>query len=256
MIFERPFPRRLDLLHKMVELEEDVRYQEMASEGEPEIAIERGRGSILLSAPHGAVHCRKGKLKNEDEFTVAMVRMVARLTGVHVIYARRRSDSDPNWYSDAPYKAILKTLIAEENISFVLDFHGSSAKRSFGIGIGTLHGQSCAGSMDIILNVLGAHRFSNSASTRLERLDIDQTFPAVGAGNQETVTRFVWERLRIPAVQLEFNASLRTVREKPDSSYLIRRLGSPFVGQPVHIERTMQALTSLVRVLGTSPGLS
>lgn len=255
MVFERPFPNRRDLLSKMVDLEEDVRYQEMSSASEPEIAIERGRGPILLSAPHGAVHCRKGELKNEDEFTVAMVRTVAELTGAHAIYARRRSDSDPNWYANAPYKMMLEALVAEEGICFVLDFHGSSAKRFFGIGIGTLQGKSCAMSMDLILDVLDRYRFSEKATTRLERLDIDQTFPAVGTGEQETITRFVWERLNIQAIQLEFNASLRTVREKPDSSYLIRRLGDPFIGQPAHIERTMLALVSLISNLQKSPAL-
>ena len=255
MTLESQFPDRRDLLNRLVELEEDVRYQEMATGKEPEIAIERGRLPILLSAPHGAVHCRKGEPKNEDEFTAAMVRMAARLTGAHAIYARRRSDSDPNWYADAPYKDLLETLVNEEDVRFVLDFHGSSAKRSFGIGIGTLHGQSCPGSMDLILNVLSTHGFRNSAGARLERLDIDQTFAAVGAAEQETITRFAWERLHISAVQLEFNASLRTVREKPDSSYLIRRLGDPFVGQPAHIERTMLALVSLISALETSPGL-
>ena len=255
MIFKRSIPGRRELLNQLVELEADVRYQEMSSASEPEIAIERGSVPILLSAPHGAVHRRNGEPKNEDEFTVAMVRMVARLTGAHALYARRRSDSDPNWYADAPYKKVLETLVAEEDIRFVLDFHGSSAQRSFGIAIGTLHGLSCPGSMDLILNVLGTYKFTDSAGTRLERLDIDHTFPSVGTGEQETITRFVWEKLRISAMQLEFNASLRTVREKQDSSYLIRRSGEPFIGQPAHIERTVQALVSLICNLEASPGL-
>jgi hypothetical protein len=246
------FPDQQSLLRRLVELEGDVRYQELAAEDEPEFVVERGEIPFLLSAPHGAVHCRNGEIKYEDEFTAAMARMAARLTGAHVIYARRRSLTDPNWYPDVPYKARIMQLIEDENIRFVLDFHGASAKRTFGIGIGTLHGRSCPGAMSLILSTLAEYGFSESGQTRLERLDVDQTFAAVGSPEQETVTRFVWEQLQIPVVQLEFNASLRTVHEKEDSSYLIRRLGEPFIGQPAHITRTMKGVVSLIGALNES----
>ena len=80
-----------DLLKRLVELEADVRYQELPSSSEPEIRYIPGEIPILLSAPHGASHTRSGGYKQEDEFTASFARLVSERTGAHVIYTRRRS---------------------------------------------------------------------------------------------------------------------------------------------------------------------
>ncbi len=99
-----------EVMQRLVELEADVRYQELPSDGEPEFRYEPGQIPVLLSAPHGAVHTRLGQLKKEDEYTAGMARLVAELTGAHGLYARRRSTADPNWDTDIPYKKRLSRL--------------------------------------------------------------------------------------------------------------------------------------------------
>jgi hypothetical protein len=78
----------------------------------------------------------------------------------------------------------------------------------------------------------------------LSRLDVDDTFTAVGIENQETITRFVSQELHIPAAQLELNAYLRVVRRHPDASER-----NPFHGDLAGIERTVAMLVTLVREL-------
>jgi len=92
----------LRLLERLVELERDVRYQDPPEEGEAQVGLVRGEIPVLLSAPHAAVHTRRGRAKEEEEFTAAMARLVAELTGAHALYARRRSATGPNWYPDVP----------------------------------------------------------------------------------------------------------------------------------------------------------
>ena len=98
------------LLERLVELERDVRYQDPPEDGEAQVGLVRGEIPVLLSAPHAAVHTRRGRAKEEEEFTAAMARLVAELTGAHALYARRRSPTDPNWYPDVPYKRLLARL--------------------------------------------------------------------------------------------------------------------------------------------------
>ena len=116
-------------LERLVALEADVRYQELPSEDEVAFGYVRGQMPILLSAPHGAVHTRRGQLKEEDEYTAGMAFLVAELTGAHALYARRRSNTDPNWYAAVPYKRRLEQVVRKAGIRFVLDLHAAAATR-------------------------------------------------------------------------------------------------------------------------------
>lgn len=58
-----------DHIRRLIDLEADVHYQEHATGDEPEFIFRPGRIPVLISAPHGAVHMRKGEAKEEDEYT-------------------------------------------------------------------------------------------------------------------------------------------------------------------------------------------
>jgi hypothetical protein len=64
-----------DLLGRLVELEADVRYQELAAEGVPRIGCALGTTPVLLSAPHGAVHTRRGESKEQEESAAALAQL-------------------------------------------------------------------------------------------------------------------------------------------------------------------------------------
>ncbi len=232
-----------DLLNRLVELEADIHYKMAPLDGERDFGYDFGRLPIVLSAPHGAAHSRNGTLKNEDDYTAGLARLVAEMTGAHAIYLRNRSAVDANFYAGVPYKQFLQEVIRRNRIRFVLDLHGAAAYRDFGLALGTLNGESCPDERPLILSVLKRFGFDEDALW-LSRLDLDDTFSAIGAEDQETVTRFVAQYLHVPAAQIEINAYLRVVRRQVEASER-----DPFCGDPAAIERTVMMLASLVAEL-------
>ncbi len=232
-----------DLLSRLVELEADIHYKTAPLDGERDFGYDFGRLPIVISAPHGAAHSRNGALKNEDDFTTSLARLVAEMTGAHALYLRYYSNTDANYDPGVPYKQFLREVVKRNRIRFVLDLHGAAAYRDFGLALGTLYGESCPDERPLILSVFKRFGFQEDAPW-LSRLDLDDTFTAVGVEEQETITRFVSQRLHVPAAQLELNAYLRVVRRQPDASER-----DPFQGDPVAIERTVTMLSALVREL-------
>lgn len=230
-----------ELIDRLVALETEVHYYEPPPAGEPEFTYTAGRLPVLLSAPHGATHTRNGRVKAEDEFTSSFARLVAERTGAHVLYTHHQSDTDPNYARHAPYKVYLKQLVKAAGIRFVLDIHGAAPRRDFGVALGTMNGRTCSPRQrNLIIQTLGAHGFKQKGTNlhRLDRLDVDQTFP--GGERQHTVTHYVSQNLNVPAAQFEINAYLRTVRS----------IGDPFQGDLPRIERTVKAFIALVQTLG------
>ena len=231
------------LIDHLVQLESEILYQLPPSTGKLEFNYIPGSTPLLLSAPHGAVHTRNGKLKVEDEYSAAFARFVAEMTGAHVLYACRKSGTDPNWYPDVPYKKALKQIVETARIGFVLDLHGSSARREFGLALGTMSGASCPAQRGLILETLEKSGFAVE-NYGLNRLDLDHTFTGAGGEKQETITRFTWQKLKVAAAQLEVNAHLRVAFRKPDAS-----LPKPFAGNPERIKNAVLAIQELVRAL-------
>ncbi len=232
-----------DLLTRLVELEADIHYKKAPLPGERDFGYDFGRLPIVISAPHGAAHSRNGALKNEDDYTASLARLVAEMTGAHALYLRYCSSVDANYDADVPYKHFLREVVKRNRIRFVLDLHGAAAYRDFGLALGTLNGESCPDQRPLFIAVLNRFGFFEDAPW-LSRLDLDETFTAAGVEEQETITRFAAQRLHVPAAQLELNAYLRVVRRQPDASER-----DPFRGDPAAIERTIALLTTLIREL-------
>jgi hypothetical protein len=238
---------RSDLLHRLIDLEADVRYQEFTEQYAADFTYKPGLIPVLLSAPHGTVHTRLDKPKQEDEYTSGFAQLVAEMTDAHVIFARYRSQTDPNWYSDTPYKKTLREIVEREAIHFVLDIHGVAEHRKFGIALGTLHGKSCPKHRSIIVRILKRFGFSQDADEVLNRLDLDRWFTAEGMKGGETITRYVWENLAVPAAQFEIHPSLRIVERRPEATE-----PEPFQGVPELIEITINFFATLVNELAAS----
>jgi len=237
-----------DLLERLVALEDDVRYREPPTDGEPRIGSLLGSTPVLLSAPHSAIHIRRGKPKEEEEFTAAMACLVAHLTGAYALYARRRSPTDPNWYRDVPYKRLMSRMTVEHEVRFVFDIHGSAPDRSFGIALGTMEGQSCPEQRSDIVRQLEACGFGRDRAFP-DRVEVDETFTGRGKDDQETVTQFASQRLEVPAAQLELHPLLRVVERREDAT-----LPRPYRGDPERIERLIEALVALVELMASVEG--
>jgi len=205
------------LIQRLIEYERDIQYGIQPPPGQPTFVYEAGSLPVILSAPHGAVCRRNGSDKAEDEYTAGFARLLAALTGAHVIYTRYRSESDPNYDADVPYKLTLQQVVEQQKIGFVLDLHGAKEDKPFGLALGTMRAISCPDHRALIIDTLSQAGFRADA-VGLERLDVDRAFPAAGGNGVETITGFSWLKLNTPAAQLEINAHLRIAHRKDDAS--------------------------------------
>lgn len=228
-----------NLIKRLIKLEEDICYQEIATENEGEFRYIPGIIPVLLSAPHGAVHTRNGKSKEEDEYTAGFARLVAELTGAHVIYARRKSETDPNHDDGAPYKAKLKEVIGTQAVRFVVDIHGIRADLDFGIALGTIGWRSCLKYKERVVGCLEQNGFVENAENRLARMVINHPEYSGGEKNH-TVTRYCMNIIQVPAAQIELNAYLRIPSRRQDASQ-----SKNFRGDQEYIVRAVRAIQNL-----------
>ena len=242
-----------DILDRLEQLEADVRYNDPPADGGRPYRHTPGRLPVLLSAPHGAAHRRDGRYKEEDEYTAAIARLVAERTGAHVLYACARSDSDPNWDAESPYKTTLREIVAEHGVRFVADIHGMGNRHKFGVAVGTMCGASCpAGHEALIADTLVKSGFSPTtaeeartfAGLRWERFIVNHVRFTGGLYNH-TVTRYAAERLGVHAAQFELCATLRIVRRRGSEKW-----PREFRGDPAGIARAVAAFERLVLALG------
>ena len=169
----------------------------------------QGQIPILLSAPHGAKHLRGNRWKGEDEYTSALAVVVGRLTGAHVLYTKYKTAEDPNYDGKSRYKSLLKNIVREHGIRFLIDLHGADWRRPFKLDVG-IHtakkdGSSCPTYLEIIWSV-----FKDFQSPLF-----NLCFPARGQG---TITSYCRRELGIEAAQFEMNGKYRVLHRKPDSS--------------------------------------
>jgi hypothetical protein len=235
-----------NIIPQLVELEQDVRYQDFSSETESEFLYETGKIPILISAPHGAVHTRNGD-KEEDEYTAGIARLIGHKTAAHVLYARRKSRTDPNANLDAPYKALLHQIVRENAIRFVMDLHGANSNSDFGVAVGTMHGKSCSVSDKLlIINTFRKYSIIEEGEL-LSRLDVDTKFAAEGNNGREPITKFC-NRIAVPAAQFEINAHLRIPIRREDAT----NHDIPFAGNPKLIANLIGSLIDIVTSLAES----
>ncbi len=104
--------------------------------------MSRAQIPILISAPHGAKHYRrgdgKGHWKKEDAYTSSLAIALGQLTGAHVLYAKYKAGEDPNSDPACGYKDFLRKAVHEHNIRFVIDLHGAGSSQPFKIDVGTI----------------------------------------------------------------------------------------------------------------------
>lgn len=236
------------MLERLVALEDDILYQEYASEGDPEFLYVEGKLPILISAPHGAAHTRNGRYKGEDEYTAAFAQLIAEETGAHCIYARRKSKIDPNVAKDAPYKEKVREIAKEKNIRFVIDLHGMWQHHEAGIELGTRDGRSCPAQKELIVHSLKESGFTLENDDKFLRLRVDDKFSGNGSLTREPIVKFVSERLKIPAAQFEINAANRIVERRDDAA----ERDKSYRGNPEMIEKTVNAFIALVNVIDQS----
>jgi hypothetical protein len=241
------------VLARLIALEADVTYREPPGDGQPPFRYEPGTRPVLLSAPHGAAHRRDGRYKQEDEYTAAFARLLAERTGAHVLYTFARSESDPNYDREAPYKSALAELVTRHGIHFVIDIHGMSDRHKFGIAVGTMGGASCRQRHQALITETLASDFTEVtagqtaefSTLRWDRFVVNHR-RFTGGLTSHTVTRFVAEELGVHAAQFELCASLRIVRRRGAFTPV---WPTEFCGDPAGIARAVLTFERLIYAL-------
>ncbi|MGD8228148.1 MAG: hypothetical protein PVH82_07080 [Desulfobacteraceae bacterium] len=200
----------------MMKLVEEIRQIEFEKikynqESEDYFETQEGNIPILISAPHGARHLRKGKWKEEDEYTASIAMKLGEATGAHVIYVKNKTHEDPNYIKRARYKDKIREIVQGNGIKFLLDLHGVNKNRPFKLCVGTRYNNnnqsSCPTYKDTIEEMLRGFQEPPIFNRRNFK-----------AKKKETVTSFAQKECGIESAQVEINARYRIVERKPDSS--------------------------------------
>ena len=195
------------------ESSQSERYKKFPANSDAEFIYLKGEMPVLIVSAHATSHMRKGSMKVHEKYTAAINIILNALSGVHSLYTVYASEQDSNYYKDTKLKNCIRDTVSKQDIRFVLDIHGTGSYRKFGIypGIGKnkefLDGQEFmyTSLRDILLN----HGITLGGT---------EVFPAY---RQYTVSRFVYEQLGIPAMQVEIN---KKYREPETNSNLFEKL--------------------------------
>ena len=172
----------------------------------PRGAVMRQAGTtpVLLTAPHAVAHTRDGARKGADVATGGLTLAAALSSGARALIATGFQDHDGNRVPGGPFKDALAAQLG--TLRAVIDVHGM--RDEFGV-------QVCLGTgsnppADNWLLALARAVFTAAGFT----VALNDPY---GAMHEHSVTSSV-TRTGVPALQVEFAASLRRPREDPTTA--------------------------------------
>lgn len=204
--------------------------------GKEPFVIEEGTIPIMLSAPHAVNQFREGQVKWADMYTGGIACYLHKVTGCHLIYSCKFTESDPNY--DEPgnnkYQDALRDYLSRHKVYLLMDLHGAAKKREYAVEMGTAPAQnpiSCVVCdedpslheykfIDDDIKTIFENRFKNLL------LDQKKVWKNVifDAGDQNTVTKYISKNTETACVQLEINGNYRDPSNKEAFDCLIESL--------------------------------
>ncbi|MGF6392034.1 ketol-acid reductoisomerase [Pseudomonas plecoglossicida] len=188
------------MIHDAVRIERCVTQQGGidAPSGESYFVRLAGSTPVIVTAPHATEILREGQYRFSDGGgTAALAHMLHRLGGATVIYTQYRSPSDANYCDDNDFKRTLAGLIEASPPALLLDIHASHDYRPYDVDIGTMHGESLLGHVDLL---------STLVSDLQQEGILNLSHDFFGATRAATVTHFT-SKLSVPAIQLEISST-------------------------------------------------
>lgn len=149
----------------------------LKSNSEIDHKILRGNNNVLLSCPHAVSQVRLGKLKFMEIGSCSLALALQKLTNSHLIVKTKNNNDDANFDLISEYKNDIGKIIEENNIKYLVDFHGLSHKRNVDVNLGVNFGrniQADTSAFDRLMALLGNAKFNVS---------IDQPF----SGGKNTI---------------------------------------------------------------------
>ena len=162
--------------------------------------IVKGKNPILLSAPHVYPHIRpnfEDTPKKNELYTKEIVQTIAMKLDVSAIYTTSKQHSDPNWYIESPYRKGIFDLIEENDIKIFIDIHGLNIDNTEDIII-------FVNKLDISGNQI-AQKLKNELMNYFKEVPVKEFIN----NEQFTISEHIFDKYRIPSLQLELNLRLR-----------------------------------------------
>lgn len=163
------------------------------------IKVVKGKLPILFSAPHVYQHKRphlEGKYKQREEFTDQIGIQIANEIDAFSISTTQTLEYDPNYHKlqDNEYKTELKKIVKENKIKYVIDLHGLSDMHPYDVGVFFKREYKKSREFGYYLaQGLAKGKLNDAMIYVFNFLD----------NEQETISEFACDKLRVPAVQLE-----------------------------------------------------
>lgn len=176
------------------------------------INIIKGTNNILISAPHGFIHHRKGKRKFADMGTNNLVKLLAQKTNCSVIYTTGVLKYDPNYDKDNLYKKLLVDYIKKNKIKYLIDLHGMKKRINSTIDIGTNNYKNVNNNKEIVSLLIDKLHEQN-----INQVTVDSHFKS----RHNTVSKTANLKAGICSIQIEAGRVYRNYHNKKHfDSYL------------------------------------
>lgn len=163
-----------------------------------------GKNNILISAPHGVSQVRLEKYKVHEIGSLATALYLQKQTNCFLIAKTKNNNDDANFDEKSEYKNSIRKLIKNQNIKYILDFHGLAAHRDCDVNLGINFGENIKNNIEIFdkLNML----LENNGF----KVSIDQPF--TGGGKTISGT-FAKEFCNVWTIQIEINCAITNKKE-------------------------------------------
>lgn len=224
------------LIDEIKELETLFSDNQYDGSGKEAFVIEEGTIPIMISAPHAINQFREGQVKWADMYTGGIARYLHKMTGCHLIYSCMFTETDPNY--DEPgtnrYQDAIKDYLSKHQAYILIDLHGAAKKREYAIEMGTAPEQNPVPGViyeeDPSLHEYKfiAKRIKEVMEKHFADCDVDRKEVwknrIFGAGNQNTVTKYISENTSTSCIQLEINGLYRDPGNVTEFTALVNSL--------------------------------
>ena len=164
-----------------------------------------GKVKILISAPHVFPHRRPDSevLKKSEEYTDYIARNICSEANCLGIVDNGLQKEDPNYYLEIrnDFKSKIRQIVKQEKIKYVLDIHGLKDNRPYDFAIYCKKSYKKSKELAYLVADALNNGVLKECLFQIKYFNDD---------NQETISEFCADKLKVPAVQIKI---ARYVRE-------------------------------------------
>lgn len=162
-----------------------------------------GNEKIMISAPHGVSHFRKGKIKAKDSHTGTIAILLQNALSCNCIYKTKNCNDDANYdIEENEYKTKLAEIIRKKQIKFLVDIHGAKEGYDFDIDVGT----------DNYSNLNNKKEYANQIIELGKKYNLNVTIDKVfRASTLHTISKSISEQTKVPCMQMEISKEYRNL---------------------------------------------